>query len=827
MPDTPERDTVYFYKFNNYYNRIIKRYDTIEEYGDPIGSQENCNFVHGDGINASFTFNKLISVKDTPDYVIVLDRDNKISRWFVINSFKNRGQQDSLQLRRDVIADFYDDIVHYSPCLIRKGWVPQTSPFIFNDEGVRYNKIKTEEIKIKDYSNCSYIVGFIANDSAAVAQIDGTVKATNYDYSFTDLASFPYSDYVEGAGGNHTEVATHMTSYPYLAIRYTVTSSANVEFNAELSLCQNGQYVLSGYTNTYTSGGHKINNALYCKQNGDSTGVVATAIDHVTGYNWYYDYVKDYADLLTSMSWYLATDYFLEKAKALFPSTNVEETYYSMLKLYDNKLLKIGGTVYKARLKSENLQLRKYTASNDVKAIVNTMLRPTETSLSASLGSGYKYKTDKDWFNNTDIDVYGKTADYYLELVEATTTVKTELKAAANRTHLTDQPFDMFVLINDDDVSYKVGTDSFTSNHEVNMNMAQAICQASGSASYDLQIVPFNPIQGAILADGTINWLNYDVVPIKDSSNNIVGHYVMCNSGDLQFELEKDELKFNPEDYKLDFNTKEYRLCSPNQETIFEFSPSMNFGINKWVITANYRPYSSYIKVQPQWNGLYGASYYDGQSDFRGLLYNSTLCVTQLSEQWATYVSNNKNYQQLFDNQINTLTKSNNVTINALEETLGWRSFTGGPIGSVARVIGGSRDIEMQKELNNIAISKMETDFKYQLDNIKSMPNTVKKLTNINGDTRIFPYIEVFTCTTEEETSFQLKMQYTGYTIMTTGYIIDYIKPNVIPGEEIGSFVQADLIRLDLTRSDETADNHIAIEIASELEKGVYLTKEE
>ena len=30
MPVT--MDTVYFYKFNNYYNRIIKRYDTIAEY---------------------------------------------------------------------------------------------------------------------------------------------------------------------------------------------------------------------------------------------------------------------------------------------------------------------------------------------------------------------------------------------------------------------------------------------------------------------------------------------------------------------------------------------------------------------------------------------------------------------------------------------------------------------------------------------------------------------------------------------------------------------------------------------------------------------------
>ena len=62
MPVTPvTRDTVYFYKFNNYYNRIIKRYDTIAEYtanATLLGKQENCNFVHGDGVNSSFTWNR-------------------------------------------------------------------------------------------------------------------------------------------------------------------------------------------------------------------------------------------------------------------------------------------------------------------------------------------------------------------------------------------------------------------------------------------------------------------------------------------------------------------------------------------------------------------------------------------------------------------------------------------------------------------------------------------------------------------------------------------------------------------------------------------------
>ena len=212
MPDTPViRDTVYFYKFNNYYNRIIKRYDTIAEYtanATLLGSQANCNFVHGDGVNSEFYWNKGVNDTDTPDYVVVDDYKGNISRWFVTNSFKTRDRQDKLTLRRDLIADFYSDIVEYSPCLIRKGYVPQNNPLIFNDEGVQYNKVKQDEILIKDESNCSYIVGFISNTTPAQASVNGTIKELNYDYAYDSLSDFPLKNYVEGAGNTHSEVAT-------------------------------------------------------------------------------------------------------------------------------------------------------------------------------------------------------------------------------------------------------------------------------------------------------------------------------------------------------------------------------------------------------------------------------------------------------------------------------------------------------------------------------------------------------------------------------------------------------------------------------------------
>ena len=836
----PIMDTVYFFKFNNYYNRILKRYDTIEEYGEPMATQTKCNFVHGDGVNSSFTYNKAVGSNDTPDYVIVKDYNNNISRWYVTNSFKSRDRQDKLVLRRDLIADYYSDVINHSPCLIRKGYVPQTNPLIFNDEGVRYNKIKEDEILIKDESNCSYIVGFIANNAVEKNGITGTIKDLEADYYFATLADVPFKNYIQGAGNNHTESCTLAKNNSFdtrvcYALRYSARSrfpSNQYNRNIEFFVTNQGLQKPSGVTSIYSN---QFNSAIYYNETtmaqqvrvwASNLNIASTNIPLAPNEDLYLatrNYINRFMQDL-NINYYKIK----ENAKTIL---GLEETYYNgTLSQYIGKKINIGGTVYTVSLGIENettkdLKYSDYTSSAWATIAEGfNAYQPSNTDLANSVPTNCQmgYVTDYERYTgiNDDIRIICPTEDRYLILSEATVDITTDVDSPSNRTHLTEQPYDMFMLINESNISYKVGLNSYVSNHEVNINMAEAICQAYGTASYDIQIVPFNPMRGTILADGSLNFYDFDVHEIKDADNNVVGHYVMCSTADLKFTLEKDELKLQPTDYKKDYNLKEYRLCSPNQETMFEFSPAMNNGVTTWEITANYRPYASYMKIQPTWGGLYGESNYNGLTDFRGLVYNSSLCVTQLNDAYSNYIANNKNFQQLFDNQINTLTKQQDIQINALEDTLGLRSFTGMPIGSILRVIGGAKDIEMNRELNNLAISKMDTDFKYQMDNIKSMPHTVKKMTAINGDTRVFPFIEIYSASLVEENSFDLKIRYTGMTIMTTGYIYNYLKDD----EEV--FIQADLIRLDLSRSEETADNHIANEIASELAKGLYITKE-
>lgn len=817
MPDTPQRDTVYFYKFNNYYNRIIKRYDTIADYGEAMATQTQCNFVHGDGVNSSFTLNKGTTLLDTPDYCVVLDYNNKISRWFVINSFKSRNGQDVLTLRRDLIADFYSDVINYSPCLIRKGYVPQTNPLIFQDEGVQYNKIKKSETLIKDNSNCSYIIGFISKNAQAVGQVDGTVSSANYDIHYDSLADFPYKDYVEGAGNNHTSNAKHLILDLNYAIRfcYKCIDLLGAEYaTAEMTMNAEGASKLYGYTNTYASD-HYVNYYLSYGYPVTNSNLRIKNIDDT------YDHSTE--GIIKIYNAFLSKSYNLSDITIKNPSVglfNLEETTYQSLKSYDGMRIELNNVVYDVKLEYEDLVTESKTPTNAIINNINRLIKPSTNDL-VNIDKEVSSNTNKE-LSVSDVFILGRTAKYYLTFTQAQDTIKSELKAPNLRTHLEDSPYDMFMLINESGISYGVNGVTYTSNHTVNMNMAQAIGEASGSkALYDIQIVPFNPIPGSILADGSLDFTNYDVVEIKNSSEVVIGHYVMCPKSALTFTLEKDDLKFNPTDYKKSHNLELYRLCSPNQETVFDFSPAMNGGIETWEITFNYKPFASYIKVQPTWGWLLGLSSYNNLTDFRGLVYNSSLTVSQLDDAYASYVANNKNFQQLFDNQINTLTKTQDIQMKALEETWGLRSYTGMPVSSILRTIGGSKDIEMQRELNNVALEKMRTDFNYQMDNIKSMPHTIKKLTSITEDTRIFPYIEYYTCSETEEQAFANKIKYTGMTIMATGKIYEYCKPN----EE--TFIQASLIRLILRESEESADNHIAIEIASELDKGIYITKEE
>ena len=159
-------NTLYFLHYNNYYNRIIKKHDTIQEYADENNStvRLKSNFIPGDGVHTE----QVVNFKEDdffPDYVVVADDAgvNIISRWFVLSIDRLSGVQYHMILKRDSIADNYN-IVIKAPVFIEKATVSPEDPAIYNKEQMTYNQIKKSEMLLKDVSKIPWIVGYISRN---------------------------------------------------------------------------------------------------------------------------------------------------------------------------------------------------------------------------------------------------------------------------------------------------------------------------------------------------------------------------------------------------------------------------------------------------------------------------------------------------------------------------------------------------------------------------------------------------------------------------------------------------------------------------------------
>lgn len=72
---------LYLKKFNNYYNRRVKYYSSVDEYialSEDYSYNASVDFNPGDGVTTVKTAN-LPSVSFNPDYLLVLDENNKES----------------------------------------------------------------------------------------------------------------------------------------------------------------------------------------------------------------------------------------------------------------------------------------------------------------------------------------------------------------------------------------------------------------------------------------------------------------------------------------------------------------------------------------------------------------------------------------------------------------------------------------------------------------------------------------------------------------------------------------------------------------------------
>ena len=273
------------------------------------------------------------------------------------------------------------------------------------------------------------------------------------------------------------------------------------------------------------------------------------------------------------------------------------------------------------------------------------------------------------------------------------------------------------------------------------------------------------------------------------------------------------------------------RLVSQNYSAIFEFSPAKSGGVDGFLADCTYKPWSPYIHILPKLKGLYGDNFVS-IDDARGLICGGDMSLPQLSNAWANYQLQNKTYQEMFDRQIKNMDVQNDINKQNARAQLIFSPITGaasgaaagaqfggiqGAVGAgIAGAIGGiatsaldyKNTIKMMEENRQYSIDM----YGYNLQNIQAVPTSLTKTSALTYNTRVWPFIEYYTCTDAERNALKDKIKYNGMTVMKIGQLNNYLL-----GED--NFYKGRLIRLPEVR----VDGHMAFEIYNELNKGVYL----
>lgn len=321
----------------------------------------------------------------------------------------------------------------------------------------------------------------------------------------------------------------------------------------------------------------------------------------------------------------------------------------------------------------------------------------------------------------------------------------------------------------------------------------------------------------------------YFLVQYHYAGESKIGTVFYCSSATFQTILNyRLSLK---ESMKIDSQCDMYRLLSPNYQGTFEFNVAKNGGtVDFFTAYCTYKPYTPFIKVCPSFNFVYGMDY----NDNRGLICGGDFSLPRINSAWQSYQLNNKNFQNIFNREIQNLdlmqslearqqyiTGGIGIGTDSMKGAMsgaiaggGWAAAAGAVIGAGLSAAGYAEDIGIMAKQHQEAKSFAVDKFNYQLGNIKALPYTLTKVGAFDISSKIFPVLEYYTCSEEEKEALRKKIQYESMTVMAIGLFGDYYR----------AFDELKYFKGELIRCDDIADDsHVLDAIYAELLKGVYM----
>lgn len=795
-----------YWGIRNYTDRLIN-----QPLNDATSSEtyNNINFNINDGVQTSLVVN---TASETFPSFLTVEDTVKTYQWFVISCLKTRKGQLKLILLRDFLDEYYQSIIGL-PFLCEKASDLTNVPWAKYLKTTNLNQVKTGERLLTDRTGGKgYIVGYLNKDTlTADKTITANLNANNYDYLY------------KGDDVNNW-------SYLTKNVRSDTNIKVAVNYNFETT---HGIYFIS--TNEYYNIS-KTNTTALVSDNASNTYDL-TYSDNVVGGT-----LKYSASIISDTE--LALDAIIAKETANL--SDIEEGDYSDL---DGKILAYTDTEgsvtrYKINVIKTLVSVYDNTTLSDELYLILTQYLSKKTYGATQLFRQLPTKTNHDFARIT--------CNYIQQSVTLTPITDISVRATlkANHTRTTDSLYDVFCIpLGDFNVGYNTdpatgdgeGLDiipEFNYQKEKILSFINQMFTDFGTNLIDIQWLPYALTRSNIYTTGALD--DADNFCIIYSGTEAIGAFIWLASN--QFEK---HINYN---YSIPQIANEVRIANeenylkivcPNFSTEFEINAIRNNGLHGFDVYGALKPYSPYIRLCPVFSGLYGSNFYDG----RGLILGGDFSLDRINDAWTTYKLQNKNYELIFNRSIQSMDLANtyadqlanqqNISdvMNAVTGTIsgtisgaqtgamiggGAGAVVGGVIGGGASLAGGLTDIyynqknrAMEKAIRDDTRQASIDNYQYQIGNIMAQPKTLTKVSTFTPDYRIYPLIEFFTCTAEDDVNLRSSIEWNGLEVnqITT---LSAFKSGFVKGAilRFGS--------LDINSEE-------AGQINSELERGIYI----
>ena len=861
-----EFQNIYLLKHRNYYERKLKRCETVAEYGNPLAVFTNINFPYGNGIDVSLTVNYDLN-NGQPDYILVEDSDNgEFTRWYVLTSTLIRAGQCLLTLHRDVIADNLIEVLN-ATSYIEKATAAVGSPLIYANENITCNKIAKNQVIAANKNSVNYYYIYLAKTDNNNVNKQTISRVTTADSKTTNETivettsnqtvnwanqnivvntSTPSSDKIIGTYSSINEF------YKSTGMMTSAGEFKHVYTTAQMSWYHTGS---SKRTTQYARQVYKLNGTIkpdytISYDTADKSNIYTGKMHN--SYSSFYATEQEYANEFAEI--YNTDKSLIAYIKQYINNYNENNMYYQTLNLYIKNYV---GKYIAVKDSSGNISyylVNRPIAPNYTDYEYENSY-PDETSIAGkailqSTFSAVQTIYKKHNIEEQQANVSWRKTPVLLQVYKSKSAVQCSVSEYTNGNITVYFPSTRNTTLSGYDIIAIPYVNQYGNTLEGNIrgnniNYTPDIVKKivnkfsttyGSSVILDIQLLPVTPFKSLEDVYGNLytNQLTQSVNYIWAKSNDDVYRLPIFFLSDIDYnysysiELNQftDEELNDPVKYKTATITKHWELIADNHAGTYEL-PIMYNNPSSYV-NVNYNvslfPYNPYIRIDIDYNNLNG----ENVSLARGLILSGNYSETQLSNAWTEYQYNNVNYNAIFNNQIayqqaqNNYNNSNawldigtNIGTSAAGIVAG--AATGGIAGLAATGISLSgaanigTSIVKQKRLESMqqtAIDYSKDQFALQLGNIQNKANVINKLTSYNVDNTVFPTIVSYDATDVEKTAIENKLKYNG---MTIGVIDKFA--NYLPLDS--GYIKGQIMYIDIQASAE----YINV-IADEMNKG-------